>query len=180
MHRGPSWMLRFAALALASAPFLHPSSMGSGGSFRPFENLPVLGNLFDQAPAGWLFCWVLPFAASFPAWRGEGVTSGFTFAAYLALLISLMASRVPGSLVLAQTAGAVFIIILLISRVETEAAAAWARILLGAVLMLACLLSWLDKPSLSIGLAGVALGGLLVSLGELWALRGVPPEEPTK
>ena len=154
--------------------------MGSGGSFRPFDDLPVLGRMFDGAPAGWLFCWVLPLTASSPTWRGEGVTSGFTFAAYLALLISLMTSWVPGGLVFAQTAGAVFIVVLLLSRVEAEVAAAWARILLGAGLLLACGLSWLDRPWLSVGSAGVALGGLLLSLGELWALRGVPPEEPTK
>ena len=48
--RGPSWTLRLAALALASAPFLHPGSAGSGGSFRPFDDLPVLGRMFDDLP----------------------------------------------------------------------------------------------------------------------------------
>ena len=174
MERGPSWTLRMAALLLGSAPFLHLwfGSRG-GGVFRPFEDLHVLGRLFERAPAAWLFCWVLPFLASLPGWRADWVTSGFTFTAYLGLMLTGWTSLS----MLVLTLGAFFLVGLLMFRLEVEVVAAWARLLVALGLVAACVEQTLDHPALSVGQVGVALGALLAGLGEYGALRSVPAEE---
>ena len=178
MERGPRWTLRLGALALGSAPFLHlmVASRG-GGVFRPFEDLHVLGRMFERAPAAWLFCWVLPFLASLPSWRGDWVTSGFTFTAYLGLTISLLSGWAPSLPSLVLILGAFFLVGLLMFRLEVEVVAAWARLFLALALLAACVEQTLHHPALSVGQAGVALGGLLAGLGEYAALRSVPVEE---
>ncbi|HEX7896600.1 MAG TPA: hypothetical protein VF950_02490 [Planctomycetota bacterium] len=179
MERGPRWTLRLAALALGSTPFLHLMfAPAGGGVFQPFQDLHVLGRMFERAPAGWLFCWVLPFLASLPSWRSDWVTSGFTFAAYSGLMISLLGGWSPSLPTLVLVLGAFFLIGLLLFRLEVEVVAAWARLLLAVGLLAACAEQMLDHPALSVGSVGVGLGALFAGLGEYMALRGVPAEEP--
>ena len=80
MDRGPRWTLRLAALFLGSAPMAHHLlSPVRWKRFEPFSDLRVIETMFESAPLAWLLCWVLPFAASFPSWRSEAWTSGFTY-----------------------------------------------------------------------------------------------------
>ena len=180
MDLGPRYALRLSALALASAPMLHQIlSPVRGRRFEPFCDLREIETMFESAPVAWLLCLLLPCVASVPAWRPAGWTSGFTFATYLGLLVSLLGSRSAAAITVALAAGAAFVALLILARIEIEVAAAWARICLAGCLIVACGRELFRHPEPTAGLIGLAIGAVLMGGGEIWALRMVSPEPET-